>query len=272
MAPAKEDEKIPFLTPGTDLNDQEAQPKKNYSLLKYARSHSILLVFHLLFLAFNAVLLVSNTTCVRTRNHVISDNVSSARTFTPAESALRHITVEEDDYEQGPSPYTGDPSPELDQAWSRLLRSTLIRVTKEEMLKMNKTSVRLLDGSGYVGYLEAFHLLHCVRVIYQSHHPEYYPKQQREGDFTPAHLYHCLDVLREGIMCNPDLTLDTLSWVTPRMVEGSRPEPRKCADWDHLQAWADDRTLPMEDLEEFLATFVVPSNETGSIGPVDLLK
>ena len=27
---------------------------------------------------------------------------------------------------------------------------------------MNKTSIALKDGSGYLGYLEAHHMLHCV--------------------------------------------------------------------------------------------------------------
>lgn len=38
----------------------------------------------------------------------------------------------------------------------------MIRLSADEMRKMNKTSVTLKDGSGYVGYLEAIHMLHCV--------------------------------------------------------------------------------------------------------------
>jgi len=38
----------------------------------------------------------------------------------------------------------------------------MIRISEEEMRRMNKTSVTLKDGSGYVGYLEALHQLHCV--------------------------------------------------------------------------------------------------------------
>jgi len=38
----------------------------------------------------------------------------------------------------------------------------MVRVSEEEMRKMNKTSVALRDGGGYVGYLESHHMLHCV--------------------------------------------------------------------------------------------------------------
>lgn len=30
------------------------------------------------------------------------------------------------------------------------------------MRKLNKTSVALQDGTGYIAYLETFHMLHCV--------------------------------------------------------------------------------------------------------------
>ncbi|KAI0198220.1 hypothetical protein F4808DRAFT_266836 [Astrocystis sublimbata] len=189
----------------------------------------------------------------------------------PADLALEYVVLEDSDHKHGASPYTGEPRAELDEAWSKLLRSTLLRMTKEEMVKMNKTSLSLLDGSGYVGYLETFHMLHCVKRIYQSHHQEYYPEQQRDGAFTDAHLYHCLDVLREGIMCNADLSINTLFWETPTKVQGARPGLRKCVNWDLLQSWAEDRTLTAKDRESFLATLVVPFEKPGSIGPIDLL-
>ncbi|KAI8945736.1 hypothetical protein F4801DRAFT_567223 [Xylaria longipes] len=141
-------------------------------------------------------------------------------------------------------------------------------MTKEEMIRMNKTSLGLLDGSDYVGYLESLHMLHCLKRIYQSHHQEHYREQQRDGAFTTAHLYHCLDVLREGIMCNADVSINTLFWETPNKVQGARPGPRKCVDWDHLQSWADNRTLTASDRKTFLATMVVPFDEPGSVGPV----
>lgn len=38
----------------------------------------------------------------------------------------------------------------------------MIKVSADEMRRMNKTSVTLKDGSGHVGYLETIHMLHCV--------------------------------------------------------------------------------------------------------------
>jgi hypothetical protein len=43
-----------------------------------------------------------------------------------------------------------------------MMIATMVVVSEEEMKRMNKTSVLMKDGSGYVGYLEAHHMLHCV--------------------------------------------------------------------------------------------------------------
>ncbi|KAI0436442.1 hypothetical protein F4803DRAFT_542274 [Xylaria telfairii] len=71
-------------------------------------------------------------------------------------------------------------------------------------------------------------------------------------------------------MCNADLTINTLFWETPEKVQGARPGPRKCIDWDRLEAWADDRILIASDRETFLETLVLPFDAPGSTGPVDL--
>lgn len=38
----------------------------------------------------------------------------------------------------------------------------MLRFSEDEMNRMQKTSLALKDGSGYIGYLESFHMLHCV--------------------------------------------------------------------------------------------------------------
>jgi hypothetical protein len=51
------------------------------------------------------------------------------------------------------NPYKGPPSPELDHAWNKLLAPSAIRISKEDLDRINRTSVALLDGSGYFGTL-----------------------------------------------------------------------------------------------------------------------
>ena len=60
------------------------------------------------------------------------------------------------------NPFKGLPRPELDEAWNKLLDPTAIRVSKEDLDKINRTSVPLLDGSGYMASLDVYHQLHCL--------------------------------------------------------------------------------------------------------------
>lgn len=60
------------------------------------------------------------------------------------------------------NPFKGEPSPEMDDAWNKLLGPTAVRVGKEVLDKINRSSVALTDGSGYMVTLDVYHQLHCL--------------------------------------------------------------------------------------------------------------
>lgn len=62
------------------------------------------------------------------------------------------------------NPYKGPPRPELDKAWNKLLDPSAIRLSKEDLNRINRSSVAILDGSGYFGTLGLFTrlLLWCI--------------------------------------------------------------------------------------------------------------
>lgn len=41
----------------------------------------------------------------------------------------------------------------------------MMKVSKDELHRMNDTSVALRDGSGYIIYLETGHMLHCLVLL-----------------------------------------------------------------------------------------------------------
>ncbi|KAI1771727.1 hypothetical protein F4818DRAFT_445058 [Hypoxylon cercidicola] len=244
------DEDKPFLCFEGDRPGNQEFPEVRDRLLRtrFLKIHSVLFAFHVALLFLNVALFIRATTSTdiyRTNNEL--NSVAFEKTFSPAESAIRY-TVEELEYAQTPSPFVGKPRPELDRAWSQLLRSILVRISEDEMKRMNKTSVTLQDGSGYVGYLESLHMLHCVKRFYESRYPEHYPDVQEDDGFSEGHLDHCVEVLRQGIMCNADVTINTFSWDNPSKLEGNRSGPRKCVDWNSIQAWADERRLGFDEL------------------------
>ena len=80
----------------------------------------------------------------------------------PASEAVRYQTVSYDGELDTVNPYRGEPRPELDKAWHDLLLNNNIRISKEELQKMNRTAIELYDGSGYFGQMNAYHHLHCL--------------------------------------------------------------------------------------------------------------
>ncbi|KAK3997971.1 hypothetical protein QBC44DRAFT_392406 [Cladorrhinum sp. PSN332] len=259
-----EEENKPFLAGDQDHGDVfPRDPRRS----RWKRLHLALFVVHTLFFILNAALFKH---AAPAKNLDPDDD----KTFSPVRSAVRY-NVQEFQYNHGHlNPFSGEPRPEFDQAWSKLLRSSAIRITKAEMKQMNKTSVALRDGSGYVGYIEAIHMLHCVKRIYQSQYPERYPELEDEDAFTSHHwselftnmsgLFtnrwpdHCLEILRQGIMCNADVTVNTYHWDLnkPGRIKGNRSGARKCTDWDSISAWLDSRHLDAGNRDKFLSTLV----------------
>ena len=47
-------------------------------------------------------------------------------------------------------------------------------------------------------------------------------------------LDHCVELIRQSIMCNPDTSLTTFEWLSssPKPVLRIDPYERKCVDWE----------------------------------------
>jgi len=94
--------------------------------------------------------------------------------------------------------------------------------------------------------LQGFHNMHCLRTIfrYVKNNEENRPQQ-----VGYEHVLHCLDQLRQDIMCNSD---DTPRWAhydgTPGTGEG---QVKMCKDWDALADWSLKHTACFEHKDEF---------------------
>ncbi|KAF2229936.1 hypothetical protein EV356DRAFT_367735 [Viridothelium virens] len=269
--PSNDDgEEKPFLTNEEgDFNYNETPENKRCSLrFRIVKTHGVLFCLHIAFLSLNVIFLVWNVTPARhgKDSDVNADALKMA--YSPAQTAVQY-TVKDLNWGRVASPYTGEPRPEVDQAWSRLLKSTMVKISKEELNRMNRTSIALRDGSGYIGYLESNHMLHCVKRLYQAQHPEYYTKFKGTHEFTPDHWDHCFEVLRQGIMCNADLTVNTYYWKGPDAIQGNRTGSRRCTDWHRLQEWAEKRPVKFEGADNFYDT-LVRDNTAGSTDQVGL--
>ncbi|KAF2026865.1 hypothetical protein EK21DRAFT_115363 [Setomelanomma holmii] len=171
------------------------------------------------------------------------------------------------------SKYTGF-GPEADAAWDNITESKsqsfswnlqsnntkgptggAIGVTREQWEAVNPFSESAVTlekdrGTGnYLASLDVFHQLHCVDLLRKSLHRDYY--NEHEGSFAGSsefvvqgHLGHCIETLRQTIMCHGDVSLLTYNWVKGRdMPYPNFNTVHKCKKWDKLVAWNRDRDV-----------------------------
>ncbi|XXH01899.1 hypothetical protein Hte_008261 [Hypoxylon texense] len=152
------------------------------------------------------------------------------------------------------SPDNGDSLHNVDGNWTALLRVGMMGLTDEELLKTGASpdSVRLPleSGGGYLAYIADHHYLHCLYVLHQSLNQEYYSTRSvmwnMSAERRSSHWNHCIETLRQYVVCNADATVVTHYW--SEHIDVPVPEQynqRKCADWDAQFQWRLDRQVPM---------------------------
>ncbi|KAI1135016.1 hypothetical protein F5Y05DRAFT_421759 [Hypoxylon sp. FL0543] len=142
------------------------------------------------------------------------------------------------------SPYAGPPSREIDRAWAKLLDHVNIRASDRELASWNQTSVQLPSGQGYLVWMDKY----LRQWIYRDHyHPEVGPEE------TPhwlLHIDHCLDLIRQALMCRADTSLMTFRWAADRrepMLKLESPE-HVCVDWKALMEKVESRRVSDADM------------------------
>ncbi|KAJ6789905.1 hypothetical protein PWT90_03419 [Aphanocladium album] len=169
--------------------------------------------------------------------------------YSPANVAVQYQkqTIDHEVFD-GQSNFRGMPRPEVDEAWENLLQYNDLRVQKEDLEKANITSVPLNDEQGgYFVSLDVYHTLHCVNHVRKSYYGDYYHnpnpiEQQRK------HFDHCIDLLRQTLMCHGDVSLHPYEWIDGyRFPWPTERTEHQCRNWDKLVAWSKEHSIP--DLE-----------------------
>ncbi|KAM3073015.1 hypothetical protein ACMFMG_008733 [Clarireedia jacksonii] len=65
------------------------------------------------------------------------------------------------------------------------------------------------------------------------------------------HIDHCLEMLRQVLMCRPDTSLTTFLWVNSqdKPILNIEPFERECVDWDVMIDSVKDRVVSLEEVE-----------------------
>ncbi|KAF2473007.1 uncharacterized protein BDR25DRAFT_283666 [Lindgomyces ingoldianus] len=149
---------------------------------------------------------------------------------------------------------------DVDNAWMDIayLPDQMVRV--EDMAKLQKPldSMKVTDPkTGEGGYrvgLEVFHQLHCLNLLRMSTYPDYYTKlwwsdTNDKPEKVRMHLDHCIEILRENLMCQADVNVFTFH--EKPGLEGFWPDYEQhhaCRNFDQIRQWALDNAMPYADV------------------------
>ncbi|KAI9640574.1 hypothetical protein NHQ30_010872 [Ciborinia camelliae] len=162
--------------------------------------------------------------------------------FSPAQESVSYESVTINTPLEDKNPFKGEPRQELEDAWYNILKYQNIRVTKEELDLINRTSVPLNDAQGgYLANLDVFHELHCLNIIREHVYREFYP-DQHSLTLQRQHVDHCIDTLRQTAMCHADISLLTYTWIDDyRWPWPNFDIAHECRSWEKVLEWTKGR-------------------------------
>ncbi|KXT07740.1 hypothetical protein AC579_4701 [Pseudocercospora musae] len=178
-------------------------------------------------------------------------------------NTLQYTTFTEENHLMQPSPYRGQPTPEIETAWRELWRVPRIQFPESKLSALNKTNSDLYAhaapqyGGGVLGFINVFHELHCLDLIRQYTYRDSYDYSHVTAFRAPpeivrGHIDHCVETLRKQLMCTSDLTPLVFLKDASRPT-GMKPDfniQRKCRDYQQIQQWAlQNRAEPEEHNE-----------------------
>ncbi|KAJ7775804.1 hypothetical protein B0H14DRAFT_2631836 [Mycena olivaceomarginata] len=164
-----------------------------------------------------------------------------ARLYSPAQHLVEEtIKVYPLGFGADLSPFQVPSSPALDDAWEDLYNFGVSRIPREEAVKLpNKTSAVPGDPGYYIAELDVFHELHCLNMIRKALDPDYYPDWNiKIVERAREHVSHCVDWIRESIMCHSDTSV--IVWQWNGRVQQSMPKariPHTCRNFEPIQKW-----------------------------------
>ncbi|KAG1813507.1 uncharacterized protein BJ212DRAFT_394744 [Suillus subaureus] len=187
--------------------------------------------------------------------------------YSPAIVAVEPVIVRFNGTLDFPSIYRGPPSPEIDAAWARIAQDVLpTRMSLEDFVKAgevdspSKVKYPATYGGGLVVSMEAYHQLHCLNLLRKVTWPEYYRPTDTSLEVIPMHLDHCIEMIRQNIMCNADVTMITWDWV--QGLETTYPNfntRHQCRNFEKILDWAVHAVhIPQSVVTRFEDTVDIP--------------
>ncbi|KAI0129729.1 hypothetical protein BJ170DRAFT_617373 [Xylariales sp. AK1849] len=177
----------------------------------------------------------------------IDENACLDTAWDEVRDAVSFKTVEFNPRFTGtPSPYMGQPNPDVDRIWYDLAELRNFGVPKETLNRMNRSkgAVQFPESGRYQVGMEVFHQLHCLNYLRMYTYMDYYEKIDYDMvaeslEERRSHKDHCTEVLRQRLMRNPDLNVYSYHWTSRHEdVWGNLFTSHRCVDWERFHEWS----------------------------------
>ncbi|KAF8314712.1 hypothetical protein DL93DRAFT_2057994 [Clavulina sp. PMI_390] len=175
----------------------------------------------------------------------------------------------------------GPPNDAVDKEWEALydIGISAISGAQAALLPNKTTNLAGLDDK-YIISLDVFHQLHCLNTLRKFQHPKRYPRMSLgksslwSGFGSPYstailfrygkidHINHCIQAIREALMCYADRTLDPFLEPNDRdHSQVSFESYHTCRDFGAIQKWAQEHQSPFKFSDVVMAHgALVPAN------------
>ncbi|KAG6008702.1 hypothetical protein E4U21_004057 [Claviceps maximensis] len=157
--------------------------------------------------------------------------------------------------------YRQKASPQVDKAWEELgvdYRAGVISYQDGLASGLTPSSVQRAGkyGGGFLVNVEGMHHLHCLNLLRKSLYFNYeHYKKLGQHEFIndeailQPHITHCLDTVRQVLMCNVDTGVLGQVW-TDKTTPVAFPDfntRHKCKNFNHVREWARKLQRPPSD-------------------------
>ncbi|PLB50800.1 hypothetical protein P170DRAFT_474356 [Aspergillus steynii IBT 23096] len=154
--------------------------------------------------------------------------------------------------------FKGPPNLETAAAWGGILRPGVLAVEKDTWERSKPqypdSSVQIPSVIGdrseskYMATLEVTHQLNCLYNLVKLNYLNHFEDLQKSREHNLAHeqerVDHCIDILRQKIMCDADSNLVTYNWVQRvRSPVANFNSHHQCHDFKEVMGWAEEHSF-----------------------------
>ncbi|PQE26198.1 Tat pathway signal sequence protein [Rutstroemia sp. NJR-2017a BBW] len=105
------------------------------------------------------------------------------------------------------------------------------------------SGVKVPGSDKYIGTLNVFHELHCIKRLYSYSYPEVYWADLTEKQREINRIHN--DFLRQAAMCHGDIGIVTYQWSEESLMPVTNQTTHQCINWDRLDKWSKERSVDM---------------------------